>query len=164
VHCYSAGVPRQMFIMPHQILQTPSELTFLHEVSHSYRIVHLDGRPHLAANIGLWQGDSIGRFEGNTLVVDTIHTNGRTRLDLTGNFLSDAAHIVERFTMLDANTIAYRATIDDPKVFTRPFTLVMPIARELGKSYEIFESACHEENMDLPHLEAVKEAAEKARK
>ena len=106
----------------------------------------------------LWQGDSIGRWEGDTLVVDTTNLNGKTWLNEGGQVVSHAEHVVERFTPADQNTINYEATIMDPIVYTRPWTLSFPIKRQKG---ELLEVACLEDDQDLVHLKAIKDAAAK---
>lgn len=158
LHCFLAGVPRQMYINLHQILQTPTTFQILYEFSHAYRTIPLDGRPHLLSGIRLWQGESVGHWEGDLLVVDTTNNNGKSWLEQTGNFLSDAAHQIERFTMVDSNTINYEVTISDSKVLTRPFTMTFPLARIGEEDFEILEYACHEGNQDLPRMKAVQEA------
>ena len=101
----------------------------LFERAHAYRIIPTDGRPHVGENITLWQGDSRGRWDGTTLVVDVTNQNAKPWLDQAGNFYSDAARVVERFTMIDRDTIHYQATIEDPNVYTRPWTIAFPIRR-----------------------------------
>jgi hypothetical protein len=125
----------------------------------SWRVIPLDGRPHLPDQIRLWQGDSVGRWEGDTLVVDTRNLNGKTWLNEVGEIVSHAQTVVERFTPVDADTITYEATITDPLVYTRPFTVRFPVRRQPD---ELLEVACHEDNQDLEHLREVKEEAIKA--
>jgi len=145
VLCVQPGVPRQAYTAGvNQILQTDDSLIFLNDYAHSYRMISLDGRPHLGPNIRLFMGNSRGRWEGNTLVVDVTNQIGKTWFDHVGNFFSDAVHVVERWTMFDANAIHYQATIDDPKVYTRPWTLVSGMRRNTDPDYEIWENACHE--------------------
>jgi hypothetical protein len=140
---YSSGAPR--------ILQVPGYVLLLTEWNHAYRIIRLDGQPHVGPNITLWTGDSQGRWEGNTLVVDaTNHKPGW--LDNSGNFYSDALHVVERWTLVDANTIHYEATVEDPKVLAAPFTLAFTMTRRTDPDYEQLEEACHEGNLSLPHM------------
>ena len=84
---------------------------------HTYRAIPLDGRSHIQESVKLWMGDSLGRWEGNTLVVDVTNNNDQTWFDIVGDFHSDALHVAERFTPVDAETIEYEATITDPKVY-----------------------------------------------
>ena len=162
-HCFAAGVPRSMYVpAPFQILQPPGYMVILHERM-SYRTIPLDGRAHLPDNIRLWQGDSVGRWEGDTLVVDTRNLNGKTWLNEFGDVVSHAETVVERFIPVDADTITYRATVTDPLVYTRPWTIEMPLKRQPD---EILEVACHEDNADLQHLKEVRDAyrAQQAKK
>jgi hypothetical protein len=154
VLCVQPGVPRQAYTAGvNQILQTNDSLIFLNDYAHSYRIISLDGRPHLGPNIRLFMGNSLGRWEGNTLVVDVTNQIGKTWFDHMGNFFSDAVRVVERWTMFDANAIHYQASIDDPKVYTRPWTLVSAMRRNTDPDYEIWENACHEGSTNLSRTE-----------
>jgi len=154
-HCFPAGVPRSMYVpTSFYILQTPDYLVVLHERV-AWRIIALNRREHLPDKIRLWQGDSIGHWEGDTLVVDTTNLNGQTWLNEVGEIVSYAEHVVERFSMADPDTIHYEATVTDPVVYTRPWTIAFPFRRNKGM---LFEAACHEEDHDLPHLKAIKDA------
>jgi hypothetical protein len=148
--CFPPGIPRDV-IAPasHQIVQTPGYVLHLLEYSHSYRIIPTNGEPHVASSIKLWQGNSRGRWEGNTLVVDVTNSNGLAWLDNAGNFVSDALHVVERFTMVDRDTIHYEARLEDPKVYTRPWTMVSALVRNKQRDFEIWEQACHEGNKSV---------------
>ena len=160
-HCFPAGVPREFYVpQPIQILQPPGYVLFLFERM-SWRIVPLDGRPHIPDNIRLWQGDSVGKWEGDTLVIDTANLNGKTWLNQAGEMVSHAERVIERLTPVDGDTIRYEATITDPLVYTRPFTIAFPLKR---RSDELMEVACHEDDRDLLHLKAIKDAAEAARR
>jgi hypothetical protein len=157
-HCFPAGVPRAMYVpTSFHFIQMPDYFVILHERV-AWRIISLKARPHLPDSIRLWQGDSIGHWEGDTLVVDTTNLNGETWLNEVGDVASYAAHVVERFTPAGPDTIHYQATVADPVVYTRPWTIAFPITREKGMLYE---AACHEEDHDLPHLKAIKDAAAK---
>lgn len=138
-----------------QILQTPDIVVLRHEMMHDSRIVYLDGRPHLSGGVRVLAGDSRAHWEGNTLVVDTTNftndTNFRgspqtTRQDI---FASDALHVVERLTPIDANTIVYRFTVEDPKTWTRPWSGETTFRRWEGP---IYEYACHEGNYGLANI------------
>jgi hypothetical protein len=145
--CFPPGIPRHTYApAAHQIMQTPGYVVHLLEYSHAYRIIPTAAGPHVGSGIRLWQGDSRGRWEGNTLVVDVTNSNGMTWIDNAGNFFSDALHVVERFTLVDADTIHYEARIEDPKAYTRPFTIVSALTRNREPGFELFEQACHEGN------------------
>jgi hypothetical protein len=160
-HCFPAGVPRSMYVpAAFHIVQTSDYIVFLHERM-SWRIIPLNGRPHLPETIRLWQGDSIGKWEGDTLVVDTTNFNGKTWLSENGEVVSYAEHIVERLTPAGPDLVNYEATINDPVVYTRPWTMAFPMRHE---KFELGEAACHEEDHDLPHLKAIKDAAAAAAK
>jgi hypothetical protein len=148
--CFPPGIPRHA-IAPaaHQIVQGPGYVMHLLEYSHSYRIIPTSGEPHVASSVKLWQGNSRGHWEGNTLVVDVTNTNGLAWLDNAGNFVSDALHVVERFTMVDPNTIHYEARLEDSKVYTRPWTMVSALVRNEESKFEIWEQACHEGNQSV---------------
>jgi hypothetical protein len=158
-HCFVAGFSRSLWTpSPYQIIQPPGYLVIMFERM-SWRVIPIDpARKHLPDNVRLWQGDSIGHWEGDTLVVETTNNNGKTWMNEAGDVISYAATAVERFTPVDADTIDYKVTITDPVVMTRPYTLGFPIRRQQG---EILEVACHEDNQDLEHLRHVKEEARK---
>ena len=160
-HCFPAGVPRSMYVpTSFQIIQTSGYIVFLHERT-SWRIVALNRRDHLPDSMRLWQGDSLGRWEGDTLVVDTTNFNGKTWLNEVGEIVSYAEHVVERFTQVDSETVNYEATITDPVVYTRPWTIAFPLKRN---KFELMEAACHEEDRDLPRLKALRDAAAAGKK
>jgi hypothetical protein len=143
--CLISGVPRLYTIVPSfKIIQPPGSIVFIWDEYHAYRVVPLDGRPHVGPNVKLWMGDGRGHWEGNTLVIDTTNVRG-ARLTYTGDFHSDNAHIVERLTFVDANTMTYEATVDDSTVFTRPWT--MRVAERRRPDDEVWESACYEGNV-----------------
>jgi hypothetical protein len=151
-HCYLSGVPRQMYTpFGFQILQPRGHVVLLYEAFHSYRIIPLDGRPHISDSIRLFEGDSRGHWEGDTLVVDVTNQNPGTWFDMAANFHSDALHVVERFTPVDAKTIQYEATIDDAKVFSRPWKIAFALVRNKETNYEQMEYACVEGEKDLQH-------------
>ena len=129
----------------------------INDTQHITRIIPLDRKEHLPQGIRLWLGDSIGRWEGDTLVVETRNFNGKTRMALGGDFYSADAHLVERFTMTDSNTINWTMTINDPKVFTQPWTIksTTPLLRRALNHNFDGEDTCHEGNVDLIHLKNV---------
>ena len=144
--CLPNGPLRSPLWSTYEIMQSPGYLVFSYETTHMYRIVPLDGRPHPSQNVKLWMGDSRGHWEGNTLVVDVMNNNSKSRFSTEGDFASDKGHIVERYTFLDAKTMEYRATIEDPAVYTRPWTILARMIRIHTKDpdYEVWEDACHE--------------------
>jgi hypothetical protein len=136
-----------------QLFQTPGQVVILTEMVHDARIIPLDGRPH--GNIRQWKGDSRGRWEGDTLVVDTTNFKRETSLPNSGANL----HLVERFTRTDANTLLYEFTVEDPTMWTRPWTAVVPMRKS---DDPIYEYACHEGNYAMASILAGARAAEKA--
>ncbi len=153
-HCFVAGVPRSMYVpSPVQILQPPGYVVLLFERM-SWRIIPLDGRAHIPDNVRLWQGDSVGHWEGDTLVVDTTNLNGKTWLNEVGDVVSHAEHVVERFSPTADGKITYRAAVTDPIAYTRPWTIEIPLSRA---NDELLEVACHEDNGDLQNLKAVRD-------
>jgi hypothetical protein len=141
-----------------QIVQAPGYVIVRNEMIHESRIVPVDGRPHLPGNIRTWMGDSRGHWEGNTLVVETTNFNGRTPIGQTP--ASEDLRLVERFTLADANTLNYQVTIDDPKTWTKPWTMAFPLRRDSG--YTLFEYACHEGNYYMYNALSGARADEKA--
>ena len=145
VPCFPSGVPRSLYVPTQiEILQSPGNVLILFERAHTYRIIPTTPRPHVGSQIDLWMGDSRGRWEGDTLVVDVTNHNGKTWFDQAGNFHSPAARMAERFTLVDQDTINYRVTIDDARVYTRPWTMAFPLRRNKEKGLRLLEEACHE--------------------
>ena len=142
--CYLPGVPRITY-MPHpfQIVQQADKVSILYEYQHAVRYIYMNGNPHPEGPIEWWMGDSRGRWEGDTLVVDVIHFNDRTWFDRAGNFHSSALHVVERYTPTGPDHMLYEATIEDPSVFTEPWTISMPLYRRQESNIELFEYQCH---------------------
>jgi hypothetical protein len=156
-HCFPAGVPRSLYVpVGIQFIQTKDYLVMQFERT-AWRIIPLDGRAHLPETIRLWQGDSTGHWDGDTLVIDTTNLNGKEWLNEAGEIISYAAHVVERITPTGPNSISYEATITDPVTYTRPWTITFPLNREA--KFELQEAACHEEDHDLPHLKNVQAKA-----
>ena len=137
----------------YRIIQSPGYVTILVEMNHDARVIPLDGRPHVASGVQQWTGDSRGRWEGTTLVVETTNLkfNHQSRFGVGYlNGLSDERlRVVERFTITDANTLTYRATVEDPSVFVRPWTVELSMARTAGP---LFEVACHEGNYGIANI------------
>ena len=126
----------------YQIVQAPGYVMILFEQNHDVRVIPLDGRPHIPRNMRQWIGDSRGRWDGNTLVVETTNFNGKN--PLRGS--SENLRVVERFTRLDADTIDYKFTVEDESTWTRPWTAALPLKKTVGP---LFEHACHEGNYGL---------------
>ena len=164
VRCLQSGLPRAnlpVFYNSYQIMQTPGYVIILYEWNHMTRFIPLDGRPHVSPKIRLPMGDSRGRWEGNTLVVDVTNFTDRTwavghgappegapaSSISTGHgvFHTEALHVVERFTPM-GDKIHYEATIEDPKVFTQPWTIAFDAFHRAPPDHQLFEYACHEGN------------------
>ena len=141
--CFLPGVPRLTY-QPHpfQIVQLADRVTILHEYSRVIRFIYMNGNAHPAGHIDWYMGDSRGRWEGNTLVVDVTHFNDETWFDRAGNFHSDALHLIERFTRTGPDHMLYEVTVEDPKVFTRPWKMSMPLYRRQEKDIELLEYDC----------------------
>ena len=153
-HCHLPGVPRAVYTpFPWEVVQKPGLVVFLYEYPHGIRIIHTDGshqHPTGRDVLNTWMGDSVGHWEGDTLVVDVNGFNDETWLDMAANFHSDQLHVVERYTMINPKLIRYQATLEDPKVYTKPWTMEFPIrAEEEGK--DIMEFECNEGERDLQH-------------
>jgi hypothetical protein len=141
--CFFPGAPRIIYMpFPFQIVQTKDYVEFLHEYGHQTRLVYMNGFPH-HKDIPFFMGDARGSWDRDTLVVDSRNFNGETWFDRAGNFHSDALHLTERFTRIDPDHIEYEATVDDPKVFTRPWKMKMPLYRRIEPDAEILEYECY---------------------
>ncbi|MBZ5606803.1 MAG: hypothetical protein LAP38_00985 [Acidobacteriia bacterium] len=136
-----------------QIVQAPGVVMLVIEMIHDVRVVPMDGRPHLAASVRQWMGDPRGRWEGDTLVVDSTNFTEKTHFRGSDQNL----HLVERFTRVDADTILYQFTVDDPTAFTRSWTGELSMHKASGAMYEF---ACHEGNVALPHMLSIARQAE----
>ena len=151
--CITYGIPGGMFPSINasvRIIEGPGYVAIINESMNGARIIPVDGRPHLPPQIHLWNGDSRGHWEGNTLVVDTTNYNNKAAVThfadhLQGIKQSEALHLVERFTPVSPNTINYEVTIDDPNVYTQPWKVELPYTR--NDVYKAFEYACHEGNL-----------------
>ena len=143
IKCYLPGVPRATYMpYPFQILQSSSQLLIAYEYAGAVRDIHLkDPGP---APVDSWMGQSVARWDGDTLVVDVTGMNDQTWFDRSGNFHSDALHVVERYTRTSADVISYEATIEDPKVFTRPWKMSMPLYRRQERNAQLMDFKCVE--------------------
>jgi hypothetical protein len=153
IKCYMPGVPRATYMpYPFQIVQTPKYVLMAYEYAGANRTIFMDKVPPPPADS--WMGHSVGRWEGDTLVVDVTAQNDDTWFDRAGNFHSDALHVVERYTPLGPDALTYEATIEDPKVFSRPWKITMPLYRRLEKNAQLLEFKCVEfvEELMYGHL------------
>ena len=143
VKCYMPGVPRATYVpFPFQIVQSPTQILIAYEFAFAERVVGMTLTPKDQAPVDSWMGWSRGSWEGDTLVVDVTGLGEDSWFDSAGNFHSDALHVVERYTPTSPNTLMYEATIEDPKVFTRPWKLSMPLYRRLDKNMELLDFNC----------------------
>jgi hypothetical protein len=141
---FQEGLPRINYQGAFHIQQFPNTVLITYDYHHSYRVIPLDNRPHLPANVKLWMGDSRGRWENNTLVIDVANNNDQTWLDIVGAFHSDALHLVERWSITAPDHIVYIVTVEDPKVYTQPWKLRVDYRRQPVD--EQWESAVWEGN------------------
>jgi hypothetical protein len=160
VRCITRGHPAGMFPAgynnAYRIIQIPGYVVIAFEMIHETRIIPIDGRPRLGDGIRQWNGEPRGRWEGNKLIVETTTDNNQGSIAtsaatgrLRGIPQTDAMRVVERFTRIDADTINYSVTIDDPKAYSKPWTVALPLNRD--DSYQFFEYSCHEGNYALPN-------------
>ena len=148
IKCYLPGVPRGMYMpFPVQIIQSQEHIMILHEFAGAVRTVYMED--HMEAPADSWMGWSNGHWEGDTLVIDTTGFNGQTWFDRSGNFHSEALHVVERITPRSPETLSYEVTIEDPNVFTGPWTMSMPLYRRVDENARILEFRCVEFVEDL---------------
>jgi hypothetical protein len=161
--CISTGVLNsitpKIYNSGSRIVQGPGWLAFQNEMIHETRVIPTDGRPQVGAGVKNWMGTSVGRWEGDVLVVET--RNIKSESPINGQPLSDQGVLIERFTLADAHTLDYRITVNDPKVYVAPWTARLPIPRE--EKYGYFEYACHEGNYSMPNLLSGSRAEEKRR-
>jgi hypothetical protein len=154
--CISRGLLASMlptgYNMGTQIFQFPGFVVIQNEMIHETRVIPLDGRPHIDSKIRSYRGDSRGHWAGSTLVIDSTNFNGKVGLTLNGNSTPTSLNvrIIERLTRVDADTIRYEATVDDPDTWTRPWTVSLPLTRQ--PDYRIFEYACHEGNYGMRNI------------
>jgi hypothetical protein len=142
--CYLPGVPRLMYMpYPFQIFQSAKLMTMLFEYVHATRSIYTDGTPHPPGHIDWWMGDARGQWDGDTLVIDVTHFNDQTWFDRAGNFHSEQMHLIERLTLLDADHINYEVTVEDAKVFSRPWRMSMVLYRHKEKNMQLLEYECY---------------------
>jgi hypothetical protein len=148
--CLPTGVPR-MAPYPWRIVQTPAHIFFLFEGNiHSYRQIFVDGRKHSEDPNPTWYGESIGRFEGDTLVIDSIGFNDKFWFDFAGHPHTEKLHVIERYRRPDIGHLEFEVTVDDPGAYTKPFTLVGRSTLQMNT--ELMEYICNENNQDVPHI------------
>ena len=152
-HCHLPGVPRALDqpagLYPVQIIQDENSVALLHEAMHDVRIIPTDNSAH-PKTYSAWDGDSRGRWDGDTLIVDVSNFNGRTWLDMEGNFVDENEHVLERFSLIDSNTILYEATVTDPTVFMKPVEFRFTL-RRVPAEQQILEYSCLEGERSLQH-------------
>ena len=141
-----------------RIVQNPGYVAISYEMIHETRIVPVDGRPHLPAHVRLYMGDPRGRWDGDTLVVDTTNFTDNTVVGQTQ--ASELLHVTERFTRISPDTIQYEATIEDPRTWTKPWTVTVPLSTQPG--YQIFPYECHEGNLALRNILSAARTEERA--
>jgi len=143
--CYKPGTPHIMYLpFPLQIIQTSTQVTILSEYVHNTRHIYLNRKSHYPPDsVELWNGDSVGRFEGDVFVTDVGNFIGQGWLDRAGNFASEQLKVVERMRLIDADTIQYEATLEDPKTFTRPWTMRVLLYRHKEPRFRLLEYECH---------------------
>jgi hypothetical protein len=142
--CYLPGVPRITYTpLPFQIFQTPKQVTIFYQYAHAVRHIFANGSRHPDGHIDWWLGDSRAQWQGDTLVVDVTDFNDLTWFDRAGNFHSDELHVVERYKLADADHINYEVSVEDPKVFTRPWKMNMILYRHKEKNFQLLEHECY---------------------
>lgn len=143
LRCWTLGTPRGIYYPePFQILQRAQDLTVIFEFGHSVRTINTNGTEHPAEKNQFWLGDSRAHWDGDTLVVDVTDFEDETWLDRAGDFHSENMHVVERWKLLDANTIDYQATIEDPNLFSRPWDIEVILYRHREKDFQLIENYC----------------------
>jgi hypothetical protein len=161
--CITRGLPGSM--MPaiygnaYEIVQTPDSVAIRYEMIHETRIIPLDGRTHVGSSVREYLGDARGHWDGNTLVVETTNFTNRTHFGYNNRYNSEKFKLTERFTPVAPKTLQWQVTVDDPDVWTRPFTFAMALTR--NPSEPIFEYACHEGNLGLEHILTAARAEER---
>jgi hypothetical protein len=142
--CYMPGVPRLMYMgYPFQIFETEKYVAITSEYAHVYRMIYLDGTAHLDFP-DLWDGDSRGRWDGDSLVTDVTNFNDKTWLDKAGDYHSNQLHVTERFTRTGPNALLYEATISDPMTFTKDWKIAVPMVLKAGPTARLMEYECQD--------------------
>ena len=147
-HCLPLGYTRSINSpMPMEIAQRPGRIVFLYEMNNAFHVIFMDGRGHPKDLDATWNGHSIGKWEGDALVVDTVGFNGKTRIDTEGHPHSDALHVVERFQRTDLGHMSYEVTVEDSKAYTKPWKNTRTFT--LRPDWELQEYSCNENNKDV---------------
>jgi hypothetical protein len=159
-NCYLPGVPRATYMpQPFQIIQTPEHVMIAYQYAGAVRTIHMnDPGPAPAYS---WMGWSVGRWDGDTLIVDVTAQNDQTWFDRAGNHHSDALHVVERYTLTGPDHMLYEATIEDPNVFSRPWTIRLPLYRRIEDNVQLMEFKCVEFAEEKMYGHLRREAAER---
>jgi len=145
--CFQPSVPRaELLPEPFQIFQSDDRVIIVYQHVHAYRVIFTDGRPHYDDGIEFYMGDSRGRWEGNTLIVDVTNFKPETWLDGAGHFHSNKLHVVERFTRTAPNTVTYEATMEDPEVFDRPWTIRVTLNKHAEANVQLIEHECERDS------------------
>ena len=146
--CYLPGVPRATYLpFPFQIVQGTNKVFIAYEFASANRIIHMDAVPE--SPVDTWMGHSMGRWDGNSLVVDVTAFNGQTWFDRAGNHHGSALHVVERYTPMTPNHLQYEATIEDPNTFTRPWKISLPLYRRMETNMQLLNFRCVEFSEEL---------------
>jgi len=146
--CYLPGVPRATYMsFPFQIIQSQGDIVMVYEYRTAHRVINMSARR--AAAVDAWMGTSNGRWDGDTLVVDVTGLNGQSWFDRAGNFASENVRIVERYTLAGSDHLDYEATIEDKTVFTRPWTISLPLYRRKDRNAQLLEFKCVEFTEEL---------------
>ena len=159
--CYKPGTPHMMYLpFPLQIIQTSTQVSVLSEYMHNSRNIFLTRSTHYPPDtVDLWNGDSVARWDGDTLVTDVANFNGQAWLDRAANFASEQLHVTEKLSLQDADTLRYEATVEDPKTYTRPWTIRVLLYRHKEPNFRILEYECHaygENSLKEPVLPVVR--------
>ena len=163
--CYMPGIPRANYMpFPFEIIQGDSDILFAYSFASANRPVHMDARSQLSADqvpVDQWMGWSNGHWEGNTLVIEVVANDDRTWLDRAGNHHSNQMKVTERLTLIDEHLMEYRATIDDPVTYSRPWTISMPLYRHAERNAELMDYKCVEFSESLLYGKFMKQAITK---
>ena len=153
--CYLPGVPRATYMpFPFQIVQGTNKVFIAYEYASANRVIHMDPVPE--SPVDTWMGHSVGRWDGDSLVVDVTAFNGQTWFDRAGNHHSSALHVVERYTPMGPNHLHYEATLEDPNTFTRPWRISLPLYRRMEENMQLLEFRCVEFSEELIYGHLIK--------